>query len=206
MSWWNKHTAKTEGAQVQAVAKRHDALPVIYVAPKVLDKLDAYIAACHVELSGLGTAKQIGKDFLVDDILLLPQECSSASTVLDDEAVAKLIVAAMNEGHDPAKLRVWWHSHCDFGTFWSGTDDATINVLGGGDWLISIVGNKAQHYLARLDLYQPMRLTLDRLEMVVHRSVNHRLYESLEEEVKQKVRIVPLPAYMYGYGHGYGSF
>ena len=52
-------------------------------------------------------------------------------------------------GIDIARVRFWFHSHATFATFWSGTDAHTIDTLATGEWLVSLVVNKAGSRLAR---------------------------------------------------------
>lgn len=169
--------------------KEHYVLPTIYILPHVKARLDAYIAGCDVEISGLGTAHQQGRDFIIDDVFLLKQECTAGSTDIDDEAAAQFLCEAIRDGHDPATLRVWWHSHASFGCFWSTTDEGTIDVLSGGAWLISIVGNHAGQYRGRLDIYDPMRLTLDELPLHVVLPESADVQEAAKAEIAAKVKV-----------------
>ena len=204
--WWDKYSKdkQADGAGAVGTVHSHEAhkvLPMIYLNPMVKQKLDAYIAECSVEVSGLGTARQVGRDFVVDDIFLLKQECSGGSTDIDDEAAAVFLCDAINAGHDPTRLRVWWHSHCNFDCFWSGTDEGTIDVLSGGAWLISIVGNKSRNYRGRLDIYSPLRLTLDELKMHVVLQHSAKVVDAAKAELEAKVTV---KQWKTGAGRGYG--
>ncbi len=58
---------------------------------------------------------------------------------------------------------MWWHSHARESVFWSDDDVRTINNFG-GEMLISVVGNKAGKFLARLDRFEPSRQTIGWLD------------------------------------------
>jgi len=168
-------------------ALNKSSLPVVYITPEAKQRLDLYISCADGEISGLGTVTRLGNDFLVTAVHLFEQECTTASTELSSEDVAKFLLEAVRNGLAPETLKLWWHSHAGMGTFWSGTDDATASKFGNG-WMLSAVGNKRGEYLVRLDLYEPIRLTLDGLRFEVRQPENPDIRAEVEAEIKEKVK------------------
>lgn len=163
-------------------------LPVIYISPEVKIKLDTYIQLAEGEISGLGSIEIFGKqDFLVRELYLFNQTCTPSDTKLDRKAVAKFIYQMIHEGKNPAVIKLWWHSHADMPVFWSvGTDEKTIAGFK-NEWMVSIVGNKAGEYLGRVDIFKPIRLSVDKLELRVILVPDEEMRKLLAEEVTQKV-------------------
>ena len=136
------------------------------------------------EFSCLGT---VGGDLYIDDVHLLEQECTDTATELDPEAVTALLLTV----EDPSQVRAWIHSHADMGCFWSGTDEECIEGLANESFLVSIVVNKAGDYRCRIDLFHPVRLTIDKV-LVVVRIRSPKLAADCEQEFRRKVREVPV--------------
>ena len=136
------------------------------------------------EFSCLGT---VGDDLYINEVHLLEQECTDTATELDPEAVATLLMGLDRPEH----ARAWIHSHSDMQCFWSNTDEDCIEGLANESFLISIVVNKAGDYRCRVDLFRPVRLTIDKVPVVV-RVRSPRLAAACKREFDQKVREVPV--------------
>jgi len=173
-------------------------LPVIYITSKALSKLQGFISLAEGEISGLGEVEKHGeKDFLITDLLLFDQECSQASTELDPDKLVDFMSEAMDEGRDLGKIKLWWHSHGEFGPSWSLTDDDTIDGLKNSGWMLFVVGSKKLGYRVRLDVFKPIRLTLDGLRFIHLVTHDELTLESLKGEFAEKVHIIsegPIPA------------
>jgi len=184
---------------------RTSSFPTVFITPSAKQKLDLYIELAEGEISGLGTVTRLGNDFLMTEVHLLEQECTGASTELSSEDVSKFLLQAVRAGLDPATIKLWWHSHASMGVFWSGTDESTAGKFGNG-WMLSLVGNRRGEYLCRLDLYEPIRLTLDGLEFSVRFEPDAGLRSAIEAEVEAKVKR-PEPAILAGLGpEGLGRY
>jgi hypothetical protein len=141
--------------------------PKLVLTPEVDQRIRHWIDMAAGEVSGLGLADQLAEAFVVSEVFLLKQCCGAAETELDQAAVAALLTELDASGIDIARVRFWWHSHASFATFWSRTDDATVDRLAIGDWLACLVMNKAGARLARLDVTRPVRATLDDLPVEI---------------------------------------
>lgn len=159
----------------------------VNILSEAFEKLKLYIECAAGEISGLGTVENINNTLVVTDVFILPQESSSSNTELDDEAISDLLLSWDEQGLPLEKLKLWWHSHGNMGTFWSTTDDNTIEKLG-SSWMLSIVGNKKNEFLARFDLYSPLKLTVDNLALSELKAPNTELKNTIKEEIKEKVR------------------
>ncbi len=128
-------------------------------------RLRLYVELCPSEIGGLGEVRPEGDGLLVTDLFLLDQRVSASATELQPEAVLRLLHRCLEEGRDPAALRLWWHSHAEHEVEWSDTDVATIQGFG-ADALVSLVTNKAGDLLCRFDSWVPRWSTVDRIPVL----------------------------------------
>jgi len=128
-------------------------------------RLRLYVELCPSEIGGLGEVRPDGEGLLVTELFLPDQRVSASETELQPEALLRLLQRCLEEGRDPAALRLWWHSHAEHGVEWSDTDEATIGNFG-GDSLVSLVTNKAGDLLCRSDTWKPERRTVDGIAVV----------------------------------------
>ncbi len=189
---------KVKTVIVKSVVQVPTRSPFVYVPPEILAKIETYIACAKGEISGLATVERYGeRDFLVTELYLLKQKCSPSQTTLDPEGLAQFAYDFVRNGGDMSKLKVWWHSHANFGVSWSQDDERTIQGFQ-NEWLLSIVGNKAGAYLARLDVFSPVRVTDRGLLVRSFRPVDAEQLKEIEAEIAEKVTVeVPKPVYVY---------
>lgn len=159
-------------------------------------KLRVWTDLAKGEVSALGTVETIIDDntgqieeLRITDFFLVKQECSSSDTELDPEAVSHLMME-----HDPGKLRCWAHSHGTMDIFWSHVDEKNIDGLSNGEWLLSIVVNKNQESLMRLDLFHPTHLFMDDIPWSVNYPIDEILEEECRIEFEEKVKEYIFPA------------
>jgi len=168
--------------------------PRVLMTTDVKRRLDLYIAEAIGEISGLGTVVQIGNDFLVEEIFLLPQKCTLGSTDMSAEGIADFLYERVQSSLSVSNIRLWWHSHVMGDVYWSATDNGTIeSSFPNASWVVSVVGNKRGDYLSRLDIYKPFRLTTNGLPVALHLGVDENLLAEVRSEVDQKVTHIALP-------------
>ena len=159
--------------------------PKVHLSMTALQQIWAWTDAADEEWSGLGYVREeLDEDqpiIHVESIYLVKQTNSTADTKMDPKDVNRLIGDLLNDGKDPKWLRCWIHSHGTGPIFWSGTDEKTCATYGDTGYMISIVVNKHRHLLARLNLYTPMRLTVDAIP-VVYELTNESVSQRLKEE------------------------
>lgn len=160
--------------------------PTVWIDEDAKRQMDAYIQAVTTEISGLGYVENRNGYFYVTRVLLFPQIVSSGDTEISQAAVADYMYNELQAGRSTKMMRVWWHSHATMGVFWSGRDNQTIEGFR-NEWMVSIVGNHAGEYLARLDSYKPLSIEGVDLEIKTAYRRDNRLEKSVRDEIKAKV-------------------
>lgn len=168
--------------------------PEVRLRPVAHEKLACWTRIADGEISGLGTVREVRRDgriaaLRIDDVHLLRQQCSAGSTELESDAVASHLHRAAAEGVAD-RVRLWWHSHAEMDTFWSGTDVATIEETGGAPYWLSLVCNKKGDRRLRLDVFEPIRITVDELPWHVE-VPKIGVEEFCREEYEEKVLEYP---------------
>ena len=150
------------------------------------------------EVSALGLVDELRDNdnsiigFLISEVFLLDQTCNIVETTISDEAISKLMVDLSDNGHDLSALKCWIHSHGKMGVFWSNTDDECCGKLSNNSYTISIVTNLRGDILCRLDIYNPVHVTLDEIPVQVYYPEEDSLSEWCKEEFERKVKKEPL--------------
>lgn len=162
--------------------------PRIRVRETAWKKLIAYVEACPKEVGGIGTVELKDGDMVVSEVHLLDQEVTGASTRPTKAPYLKFLSDYVASGKDHTQLRLWWHSHADMGVFWSERDLATMREYSDIDYLVSIVMNRKLDSLARLTLFRPVPLAIDRVPLDVISDIDEGLRTAVAREVKAKVR------------------
>ncbi|MFQ5881187.1 MAG: hypothetical protein ACE5I9_01760 [Candidatus Methylomirabilales bacterium] len=143
-----------------------DTLPQVLITPQAFQKLRLYIELCPMEIGGLGEVERHGPGLLITDLFILSQKISPSETELDPEAMLEMLASCVSEGRDPVSLTLWWHSHAEMDLEWSATDERTIAMFP-GDFILSLVGNKAGEFACRLDILHPTRQVLGNLSLTI---------------------------------------
>jgi len=162
----------------------------LLLLPEVEQRIRHFTALAAGEVSGLGLVDEVDGGFLVTQVFLPRQECTPGGTELDQDWVAALLVTLEEEGIDSGQLRCWYHSHSSLNVFWSPTDEECIAGLVNDNYFLSLVVNKAGDMLARLDIFKPVRVTIDDVPVVV-RGRDDRLLEQCRKEFADKVTELP---------------
>lgn len=116
----------------------------------------AYVDACPDEIAAFGYIEPNDEgDLYVDEIFLVPQIISGAEVDFFTHGLPYAVQKATEEGKID-KLRFCIHSHVNFGTSFSTTDDDMISKVGAGSltpWFVSAVFNKKGDTNCRLDIF-----------------------------------------------------
>ena len=176
--------------------------PDVYIDAEALAKIRAWTHHAEGEVSGLGLVDTNIEDgrlvsVEVSEVFILKQQCSGSSTELDQQDIARLM-CELEKDHKADQLKLWWHSHADLQTFWSTTDDNNIERLRTGDFLLSIVVNKAWDICARLDWFAPVEVTLDDLPVHILLPETDGLHEQCRDDVEKLVTEVQVIKPMNG--------
>lgn len=148
---------------------KHLAKPKVRFTQKAYQQMHALTKECSIEISAMGitaTDEQrnewgISEPFYVMEFFVPDQECSAASTVMEDDSYAELSLELRDKGISPKQINVWWHSHVNMGTGHSSTDEKQIEEFGFDDVCISIITNKKGDMNVRVDQYSPFRYSFE---------------------------------------------
>lgn len=154
-------------------------------------KLKYFVTLAKGEVSGFGQTNIVGDKVLVKDIIVLEQQVSSSSTVIEEDAVSNFLQNLIERDESPAEWNVWWHSHGIMKAFWSFTDDKTIEGMQ-MPWVLSVVASKAEEefgLVCRIDVFEPSRLTFDELPWASSPE-DEKILEWCDAEMKEKVKEV----------------
>ena len=119
------------------------------------------------EISMLASVVKNGLVFRITEIHFkgLKQRNTSASTEILPQAIDKFIVDREMAGLDNSALRGSLHSHGLLQVFWSSIDDTNIERFEYCPWLVSVVVNKNKNVLGRIDIFNPLRMTIDHVQV-----------------------------------------
>jgi hypothetical protein len=128
--------------------------PQLTFSEQAWSAIVAWTQATPWEVGGLGIIEANATGYLVTDAFAVNQSANTVTTTLDATAVASLVGDLLDQGADPAALRVWWHSHAGEPPFWSGDDERTIASFRPAA-MISLVTDHRLRVLARIDRFDP---------------------------------------------------
>ncbi|OGO14240.1 MAG: hypothetical protein A2Y53_03800 [Chloroflexi bacterium RBG_16_47_49] len=159
--------------------------------------LIAYARGIQAEISGFAdvTLDKTAKTLTIGDIYLLSQTVTGAHTDLSEKTVSKFTVEQIKAGKTQLP-RLWWHSHYNFGVFFSGTDKNTYTeTLNNGTWSVSLVINQAGDTYAVLTVYEPF-IAVYELPVKLP-GLTIEVPDSIKSEIANKVKktIYELPTY-----------
>lgn len=168
--------------------------PEIRILSSDDEKFWLHLTECPEEISGLALATYDAKanTLTISDLTLLEQKVSRVETDLDQTAIGKLMTDMITDGKDTGLLKVWWHSHVTSDVYWSQhQDEVTIQSLKhfGFDFLISIVGNVHGERLCRLDIFEPIHVTLDNVPIRIIHPTNPELRRQIRIDIGEKVEL-----------------
>jgi hypothetical protein len=176
------------------------------------------------EVAWFGTVTRDGSIFTIDEIFVPEQEVTASSVNAGAEEMSSLVPEIIEKyGEEKAlndiipNMRAFCHSHHKMATFWSNTDEDGINGLANSQFLVSLVLNRDGNILGRVDLFSPLRVTLDKVNVCIDfDSTCDELAEEIKNKVTEKVFTPAKTTYnsyqkpgstpkRYGYS-GYGGY
>lgn len=174
-------------SQTNSTTRSATQWPRLWITTEALLRFNTYCkyAPNNGEISGLGRAYADQGDIVVDEVLLLEQQSSHTETELDRDALSRFLTELIMQGKDPSAYRLWWHKHPIDG--WSTTDEKNIEGLDNKEWFVSLAMTP-RGPRARLDLYQPFRVTMDNIQVLELANIDWALDRELKAEVEAKVK------------------
>lgn len=141
--------------------------------------------AAKGEVSGWGKARKDENGvYTITEIILLEQQCSAAFTDFTDEAITDFLFWCGKYKKNPAEFNFWWHSHCDMGTFWSGTDQGTMAMYSQTQPFIALVTNKRGEMRAQYNFKGAAQTMGTVVIPTGHQDIQKQCYQEVEEKVK----------------------
>lgn len=150
------------------------------------------------EVTGIGVIEYAPDDdgyvrsFTVTEVQIAPQFTSGGYCEFKDEALHGIYSDFIEAGRieDVQKLRFRWHSHANGQVFFSTTDVKDINRNNLNiDWMVSLVLNVNEDFIARLDSYQPFRNSVP-LDVKIHDDVSPELIEQCRLDIVKMVDLL----------------
>ena len=178
------------------------------IQKKAYLKMKYFIDGCEDEISGWGKVKKSKEEnedvFTIYDVEILKQTVTGASAVMSEETMAKFLYEKTKKNQSTEDYRVWWHSHATLESFFSVTDDTTIEQSIEFPYLISIVSNHKHNMKARIDIFQPVRMT-QAIDIEIEDLEDEELKEWCAKEITRKVKKAVTVGYQYSNENLYGK-
>ena len=159
---------------------------------KIWQQMTYYTKICLPnEVTGIGTLKKLKNGDLEVERLFLPyQKISTFLCTFEDTALHSIITDLMVEGksEEVEKLKFRWHSHGYGKCFFSGTDKKDISEWS-GDWVVNLVMNADNQYLARADIFEPICIEDYPVNVLIDYPMNRRLFDICKGEIDARVSV-----------------
>lgn len=188
---------------------------VVQIEKHCMDKMQGWCNAAKTEVSGWGKVQLVDGIFKVSNVWLPQQKCSTGYTLIEAESTARLkqhlyekcktldeMVAFWDD------IKFWWHTHYDFNTFWSDTDDNQAKEVAkvNGEWSLSLVINQKGDRLCRTDFMRPVPVTIDNLTVMEVNNTARHAKRDYDRDIKRwvgpldKVVFKPKKSYVWNNG------
>ena len=158
-----------------------------------MDYAKAAVNEFKAEIGGMAVLVPDEDSFEIKEPVILKQEVTGSTCTLDKEELANYYTRTMKKMGTNISF-VWWHSHGDGSTFWSGTDETAIKEFGGGKWSVSLVVNAEEDYKLRIDWFTPKHVSMEDTELEVIGDNSKVIPKAIIDEVKDKCS-KPAPTY-----------
>ena len=149
-------------------------------------KIMRYAQICDAEITGFADVDYNPEtnQFNVGEVYLLDQISAPAEVDMDADTIDAFNVQMIQNGATQLP-RLWWHSHVNMGTFFSGTDLQAIEDLKNESFTIAVVVNKKYELKASLKIYKPIPIYKDDIKVMI---LPEPMPEDLVAEVEEKVK------------------
>jgi len=160
----------------------------VVLTKNAFEQLFGWAYSTAREISCLGAVSREGSRFIIEQFYLLKQSGSSASTELDQSAIAELMERLMAEGkrEETRQIKCWAHSHPNMEPFWSKIDDDTCRLLV-NDYLVSIVVGNNFAIRSRIDIAGPVPVVFEDVPVLYQVVKDSLPLDKYAEEVRSVV-------------------
>lgn len=179
----------------------------LHIPLELWQQIHAYArAASPNEVTGIGLMEIMDTGALRVTRLFLPRQRTSPGLCdFADGELNRILFEVMQE--DPAQTKMLcfrWHSHAEGVVFWSPRDEEDIRAWKGA-WVANLVVNTQGDYLARLDVFNPLKLENLPLKIVIDCPLNAAIDAACQQEIAEKLTEMPAIRQMikiFGLGEG----
>lgn len=161
----------------------------LIIPRKSYTKMVQYTRSVESEISGLANVEwdKEHKNLVVGEVYLLKQKVTSGATDLDDDDVHHFMVNQIKKGITRTP-RLWWHSHYNFDTFFSTTDEDTIKRLRTDTFIVAICINQSGDMACKAIVSTPEKdKEIDPLPVRIVPKSSFEPTKEIKEEVARKV-------------------
>ena len=159
----------------------------VKITKEAYQKLRYYTELCDYEISGLGKVREMPGFLEIYDIEIFEQKVSGTHSDLNLDSLASFLQEKFIAGESVKDYKVWWHSHVYMDAYFSPLDSKTIDLSSEFPYLVSIVTNKFEEDKARVDIYEPIRVTIP-VELELLLEENTELKQTCQIEILEKVK------------------
>jgi len=161
----------------------------VILTDNAFEQLFGWAYSTPREISCLGSVSRDGNRFIIEKFYLLKQSGTSASTELDELAIASFLEQLIAEGRkeEASRIKCWAHSHPNMEAFWSKTDDETCRLLV-NDYLISIVISNNFIVRCRIDITAPLPVVFDNIPVLYQIPQDKSVMDKYADEVRNAVQ------------------
>lgn len=185
----------------------------IIISPIAFRKMALYVDKVSTEVGWMGFVTR-PKDhlFMVEDVTLLPQGAHAATTEISEEGLHELVAPMMETEsgiEQYEKMKLWSHSHVNMGVSPSGQDDKqalSFGGKGGHDWFIRSIHNKKGDMKFDLYMFNIGVMIEDVPWQIGYEIANDNLNETIDAEIKEKVKPISQVTVGKAKGGGYDNF
>lgn len=135
--------------------------PQLFFAGSAWRQLSCYYRSIQTEFQLMGFVEQEERNmFRVTELAINPQYAGYGHARNAESKFADFLRELEAKGKNVDTLRFQAHSHGRFSTYFSPDDVDTIRHGYACDWMISMVGNLRSEFLARLDIFCPVPISI----------------------------------------------
>lgn len=147
-----------------------------------------YVMKAPGEVSGFGKVTRVGNSFTIEDVIVLDQKNTGASSDISQDTLYKFKLLMKKRGLTLEGWDLWWHSHVYMATRFSQTDLDTIEEIRSERFTLSLVTNKLLEPRCRVDFYAPVRYGIDGIPLKVIPEMDKARAQELDVEMAQMLK------------------
>lgn len=158
--------------------------PIAVIRQEDLDLIFGFVLNHSCEIKGRGYIRQVGNILNIEDVFILPQKTSLGYVDENEGAIHKYIVQNLDKDLDLMNFQ--WHSHPG-DVYSSFTDQENIKKWGKTmNLVVNLVVNKEFEYVCRLDIFEPIELSME-IPLIVTHEISDEIMQFCQDEIAKKV-------------------